>query len=160
MSTAANIEAAFNRAASLKPEIAAYNTGANGETIARYLINEFGLEGMESPSAWEISFLAVKDQLTPIPNFVMPLDQSTCDALNAMTGSEVRAKYQRDVEFRKLWDRFAQIKKPVSVGTADPYAGLTVAQYRAIPAAQNAKLYETDLRYRAAVDRLMAEGRI
>jgi hypothetical protein len=75
---------------------------------------------------------------------------------------EQRRRYSSDPVFRKQFDLYTKQQLQQQVAQEQAGVSLTVEEYRRIPAAQIAQKYHKDVPrgFRAAVDKLISEGRI
>jgi hypothetical protein len=73
---------------------------------------------------------------------------------------EQRRRYSQDAVFKKHYDAYANQQLKQKIAQESSGSTLTVEEYRKLPAATVAKRYHSDRNFRAAVDALIAEGRI
>jgi hypothetical protein len=129
------------------------------------------LGGFISPSSFEraalelISEKAIKPFRGTVTEHVAAetpaIPQDVIDYIESPRTSalEMNRRYRGDPTFRAqydLWERTkGQNREPQSTGVS-----LTAEEYHRIPAAQIAARYQRDPQFRAAVDKLISEGRI
>jgi len=76
-------------------------TEKNLQTLHDWIEKNMPAGSATRSGAWEIAFRSVQSSLTRDSSYVSPEERA---AVAAMTGSELRAAYQRDANIRRVWD--------------------------------------------------------